>query len=99
MKVHLLMLTTLSVLVIESGLCAQEVPPTATLKGHDSTVRTLAFTADGKTLASSGELTGLKLWDTTTGKERARSAVPNYPDAGCGIHGRRQDIDFSGRKP
>src|SRR5262249_49161199 len=66
----------------------------ATLKGHDGGVQGIAFTADGRTLASASSgpneiLPGeLKLWDVTTGEERAAlkghrwivSAVAFAPD-------------------
>jgi WD40 repeat protein len=72
MRARLLFPTMFAVLfVAEPSLWAQDVQPIATLKGHDTDVRTLAFTPDGKTLASSGELTGVKLWDVATVKERA----------------------------
>jgi WD40 repeat protein len=54
----------------------------ATLKGHDGSVLGIAFTADGRTLASasSGPMEALpgelKLWDVMTGEERA--ALPGH---------------------
>src|SRR5262249_53240542 len=43
----------------------------ATLKGHKNAVSSVAFSPDGKTLASgSGDKT-IKLWDVATGKEMA----------------------------
>jgi WD40 repeat protein len=45
---------------------------TATLEGHDAHgPEAMAFTPDGKTLASVGRFGGIKLWDTTTGKNTA----------------------------
>src|SRR4051794_7124475 len=41
----------------------------ATLKGHVGYVHTVAFSPDGKSLASGGSQT-VRLWDVTTGKER-----------------------------
>jgi WD40 repeat protein len=52
-----------------------------TLKGHASNLRVIAFSPDGKTLASWGNET-IRLWDTTTGKERAA-----FPDR-CSMGGR-----------
>src|SRR5262249_45219981 len=43
----------------------------ARLKGHRSTVWSLAFSADGKTLATGRFDWTAKLWDTTTGLELA----------------------------
>jgi hypothetical protein len=42
-----------------------------TLKGHTELVRSVAYSPDGKTLASGSEDKTIKLWDVTTGKERA----------------------------
>jgi hypothetical protein len=43
----------------------------ATLKGHRRTVVSLAFSPDGKTLASGDRGGALKLWDMASGKETA----------------------------
>jgi WD40 repeat protein len=43
----------------------------ATLRGHTDDVSSLAFSPEGKTLASGSHDTTMKLWDVTTGKERA----------------------------
>ncbi len=43
---------------------------------HNGTVEVLAFAPDGKTLASAGQDVAIRLWDTTTGRERARFPLP-----------------------
>jgi RNA polymerase sigma factor (sigma-70 family) len=44
------------------------------LKGHQGRIHALAFTADGRTLASGGDRQ-VWVWDTTTGKEVCRADV------------------------
>jgi len=52
-----------------SSLSAQEPKLRATLQGHTQSVVSVAFSTDGKTLASvNGDV---KLWDLATNKERA----------------------------
>lgn len=58
------------VLVDRWGSPAQEKVPT-TLLGHTSWVWSVAFSPDGKTLASGSADRTIKLWDTATGKELA----------------------------
>src|ERR1700693_4571598 len=53
-----------------SPLSAQEAKLRDTLQGHQTAVVFLAYSPDGKTLASGGDDT-IKLWDVATGKERA----------------------------
>src|SRR5260370_41957627 len=43
----------------------------ATLRGHGDAVWSVTFSPDGKTLASVSSDETIKLWDVTTGKERA----------------------------
>src|SRR5438874_2715514 len=52
-------------------LSAQEAKLRDTLQGHTNAVVSVAFSPDGKTLASASYDGTLKLWDMTTGKERA----------------------------
>src|SRR5258705_2632345 len=54
-----------------SPLSAQEPKLWDTLQGHTQAVVSVAYSPDGKTLASASYDGTLKLWDVTTGKERA----------------------------
>ena len=58
-------------LVASSPISAQEQKPRATLKGHIKGVRSVAFSPDGKTLASGSYDNTIKLWDVGTGKEKS----------------------------
>ena len=46
---------------------AQNVPPTITLKAHAGAVRALAYSIDGRTLASAGAAGTVKLWSLPAG--------------------------------
>jgi WD40 repeat protein len=50
---------------------AQEPRVQATLRGHTDRVRSVAFSPDGKTLASGGWDNRIKVWDVATGREKA----------------------------
>src|SRR5262249_38615562 len=50
----------------------------ATLKGHKHTITCLAFSPDGKTLASGGKDGSVLLWDVASG--RARAPPPDHKD-------------------
>src|SRR5439155_1087345 len=62
-----------------SPLSAQEPKLRATLQGHTQSVVSVAFSPDGKTLASASHDGTLRLWEVATGKERA--ALGEY--TGC----------------
>src|SRR4051812_30915869 len=52
-------------------LSAEEAKPRDTLDGHTNVVYSVAFSPDGKTLASGSQDQTIKLWDVATGKEKA----------------------------
>ncbi len=58
------------------------VGPTETLVGHTDTVYSVAFSPDGKTLASGSEDSTIILWDTTTGEHIKTLARPTGPFVG-----------------
>jgi WD40 repeat protein len=51
-------------------LSADDPKPKAILKGHTDEVYAIVYSPDGKTLASAGQDTSIRLWDLATGKER-----------------------------
>ena len=50
--------------------------PLRTLKGHTAEVGPMAFSPDGKVLATGADDGTVRLWDPRTGKELARLDVP-----------------------
>jgi len=65
-------------LVAASPLLAQEPKLRDTFKGHTGFVLSVAFSPDGKTLASGGLDNTIKLWDVKPGKEADKRA-PDRP--------------------
>ena len=56
-----------------SPLRAQDLELRLTLTGHTRTVHTVAFSPDGKTLASGGGDEAIKLWDVIGGQKASLS--------------------------
>src|SRR5207248_3233592 len=54
-----------------SPLLAQQPKPKATLTGHTDSVFCVAFSPDGKALASGSGDNTIRLWDVAGGKEKA----------------------------
>jgi WD40 repeat protein len=53
-------------LVAPSSLSAQEAKLRTTLKGHTNTATSIAYSPDGKALASGSRDTMIRLWDVPT---------------------------------
>ncbi|MBV8782534.1 MAG: PD40 domain-containing protein [Phycisphaerae bacterium] len=64
---HRVMLTCL----LAFSLAADKLPPAATLPGHTATVTAIAFSPDGKRLASTSDDGTLKIWDIAAKKQIA----------------------------
>jgi WD40 repeat protein len=64
-------LAAVAICIMQGHRCiAQEPSVQTTLKGHTGTVYSVAFTMDGKTLASGGGERTVILWDVATGTQR-----------------------------
>src|SRR5258707_60535 len=62
---------SLGLLMPPKFLAAEKPQLRETLKEHTESVQGVAFSPDGKTLASGSKDTTVKLWEVATGKERA----------------------------
>jgi WD40 repeat protein len=76
MRLHFpIMLLGCLPMALSSQLSAQEPKLRDTLTGHADSVWSVAFSPDGKTLASGSRDETIRLWDVKTGKERATLVV------------------------
>jgi WD40 repeat protein len=69
---------------LASALPAEEPKPRITYEGHSSTVLSVAFSPDGKTVASAARQPGtfiwvIALWDAETGKKVMVAKANDYP--------------------
>jgi WD40 repeat protein len=72
LSIRILLLTVVGIGRLEgNGSLGQDIKERATLKGHAQTVMSIAFTADGKTLASGSADQTVRLWDVASAKEKA----------------------------
>jgi WD40 repeat protein len=62
------------VCVISPGLAQEPVKPVATYQGHVDAAHAVAFSPDGKLLASGSDDKSIKLWEAEGGKEQATLA-------------------------
>jgi WD40 repeat protein len=66
-----------------SRVLAAEPKLIATLKGHSDSIEALAFSPDGKILASGSKDNTLRLWDTAKGREERKVRAPVHPPPLC----------------
>ena len=64
------------------GRITQELKPIATLTGHEGSVQLLAFSPDGKRLASADGRV-VKMWDVATGKATSTLNSIEFPWRGA----------------
>lgn len=69
----------LLIIVAAAPLSAQEIQPKLVLSGHTGSVRDVAFSPDGKRLATTGfSDRTLVIWDATTGKALKKRVFPKH---------------------
>ena len=62
-------------------LAAAALPGIGILTGHTDAVNSVAFSPDGKTLASGSDDDTVRLWDVATGRQIGQPPAPRHPGA------------------
>jgi WD40 repeat protein len=67
--------------------------------GHTDLVRALAFSPDGKRIATAGADWSLRIWDVATGKEMSRKVVATRPPGGHIVFGEDDSVRYAEGRP